>query len=97
MLAFEEADEATGAAGLADMALPTKAQRPPRTNAATPAMMIVRKVPRFRVCWLELTTVDIFLYFSGTYEVGRLSVTDPMNISNANDSLLSLFAHLILL
>jgi hypothetical protein len=87
MLELEELNDATGL-GLAATALLTKALSPPRTNAATPAMMITRKVPRLRGCWLRLVDVDIFLTLSVIYEDGSLSATDPMNISKPNLTLL---------
>jgi hypothetical protein len=62
MLELEELDHATGL-GLAETALLTKALSPPRTNAATPAIIITRKVPRLRGCWLRLVDADIFLRY----------------------------------
>jgi len=81
MLEVVEPDDATGAVGLAETALLTKALRPPRMKAARPAMMITRKLPRVRVWWLVLTAMDIFLLLSGIYGIDPLSVTDRANIS----------------
>jgi hypothetical protein len=55
-----EAEEATGAVGLAETALATKALSAPRAKAATPAMTRTRKVPKARGRGV-FTTVDIFL------------------------------------
>ena len=74
MLAGAEPDVATGAFGLDQATLLTKALSAPSTKAATPAITIARSIPGRREDCCGLTSVDIFpLYFGYLWIANAIS------------------------
>ena len=74
MLEADGAEDATGAVGLAETALATKALSAPRAKAATPAMIEDRKVPNVRRLW--------GVYYCGHIPLDFRHLWDRNGISN---------------